>query len=45
MLLTCEVCKKEFDHTNAGECDCGYDCGGASVKCPECGFDVDVQRN
>ena len=37
MLLTCEVCKKEFDHTNAGECDCGYDCGGASVKCPECG--------
>ena len=42
MLLTCEVCKKEFDHINAGECDCGYDCGGASVKCPECGFDVDV---
>ncbi|MDO5822465.1 hypothetical protein [Methanosphaera sp.] len=42
MLLICEVCKKEFDHTNAGECDCGYDCGGASVKCPECGFDVDV---
>lgn len=42
MLLKCEVCGREFDHTKAGKCDCGYDCGGASVKCPECGFDVDV---
>ena len=42
MLMKCDICNCEFDHTNAGECDCGYECGGASVKCPECGFDVDV---
>lgn len=42
MLLKCDICNCEFDHTNAGKCDCGYECGGAYVKCPECGLDVDV---
>ncbi len=42
MLMKCDVCGCEFDSENAGSCDCGFGCGGAMVKCPECGFHVDL---
>ncbi|WP_455645437.1 hypothetical protein [Methanosphaera sp.] len=42
MLLKCDVCGCEFDHRRAGKCDCGYGCGGGTVKCPQCGIHVDL---
>ena len=27
---------------DAGCCDCGYDCGGANIKCPNCMFDIEA---
>lgn len=40
LLLKCDICGTEFDHTEAGDCDCGMGCGGVNVKCPECGIHV-----
>ncbi len=42
MKIKCDICGHEFDHTEADECLCGYGSSGGSVKCPECGFDVDL---
>ena len=42
MLIKCDICGHEFDHTEAGNCDCGYDCNGANIKCPKCMFDVEA---
>ncbi|MCD7781659.1 MAG: hypothetical protein LUG89_03060 [Methanosphaera sp.] len=42
MMMKCDICGHEFDHTEGGECDCGYGCAGGSVKCPECGIHVDL---
>ena len=44
MMLKCDICGCEFDHTEAGDCDCGMGCGGQNVKCPNCGFDIPVPR-
>ena len=38
MMLKCDICGCEFDHTQSGDCDCGMGCGGQNVKCPQCGL-------
>lgn len=40
MLIKCDICGYEFDHTEAETCDCGYDPASANLKCPKCMIDI-----
>ncbi len=40
MLIKCDICGHEFDHTEAQTCDCGYDPASANLKCPNCMIDL-----
>ncbi|MDD6285478.1 hypothetical protein OTK55_06380 [Methanosphaera sp. Vir-13MRS] len=42
MMMKCDICGCEFDHTKAGHCDCGFDCCGLMLKCPRCGIHIDL---
>lgn len=42
MLIKCDICGCEFDHTNAGRCDCGFGRCGEFIKCPNCGIHIDL---
>ena len=40
ILIKCDICGHEFDHTEATTCDCGYDPVSANLKCPNCMIDL-----
>lgn len=40
MIIKCDICGYEFDHTDAKTCDCGYDEVSANLKCPKCMIDL-----
>ncbi len=46
-MLQCMICGNKFDETKVDRtrvCNCGFDCHGANVPCPNCGFDVFVPK-
>ena len=46
-MLECRICGCKFDEQKVDrtQCNCGSDCRGVNVPCPQCGFDVLVPRH
>jgi len=45
-MLQCMICGHKFDEqkVDRAQCNCGFDCHGANVPCPNCGIDVMVPK-
>lgn len=45
-MIQCMLCGCKFDEkkVDRAQCNCGFDCHGANVPCPNCGIDVAVPK-
>lgn len=45
-MIQCRLCGHKFDESKVDKtkCNCAFDCHGANVLCPNCGYDVPVPK-